>query len=196
MTIQEKLEVNDVTSDVSKEKLVAMKYIEELNKFYKKDEGSTSTGDYAVSQSNIYISRRPKLLDRVIGIHTKYAISQESLFLAMNIVDRFLVARSVREEKLRLVGMGAWLIAYKYGGIWHLKVDTFVTLPDNPYTRAQILWIEEETSGALNRKLTVSTPFHFLSLFFKAPPDDTYNNFLLENMTYFLSELGMINFTP
>lgn len=34
-----KHEVNDVTSDVGKEELVTMKYIEELNKFYKKDEG-------------------------------------------------------------------------------------------------------------------------------------------------------------
>jgi hypothetical protein len=32
----QKHEVNDVTSDVGKEELVTMKYIEELNKFYKK----------------------------------------------------------------------------------------------------------------------------------------------------------------
>jgi G2/mitotic-specific cyclin-B, other len=75
-----------------------------------------------------------------------------------------------------------------------VQVDTFVTLPDNPYTCAQILWIEEEILGALNWKLTVPTLFHFLSLFIKASADNTYNNFLLENMAYFLFELGMINF--
>jgi hypothetical protein len=68
---------------------------------------------------------------------------------------------------------------------------------DNPYTRAEILWIEV-ILGALNWKVTISTPFHFLSFFIKASTDDiddTENNILVENLAYFLSELTMINFS-
>jgi hypothetical protein len=46
--------------------------------------------------------------------------------------------------------------------------------------------------------VTVSTPFHFLSLFIKASTNDihdTENNILVENLAYFLSELTMINFS-
>ncbi|KAK2451635.1 G2/mitotic-specific cyclin S13-7 [Trifolium repens] len=79
-----------------------------------------------------------------------------------------------------------------------MQVDTFVTIPDNPYTRAEILCIKEVILGALNWKVTVSTHFHFLSLFIKASADDiddTETNFLVENLVYFLSELAMINFS-
>ena len=46
----------------------------------------------------------------------------ESLYLTVNIVDRFLSVKAVPRKELQLVGMGSMLIACKYEEIWAPEV--------------------------------------------------------------------------
>lgn len=63
----------------------------------------------------------------------------ETLWIAVNIVDRFLSRRVVSLIKLQLVGVTAMFIASKYEEIMAPSVDEFAFMTENGYTREEIL---------------------------------------------------------
>jgi len=69
----------------------------------------------------------------------RYHMLPETLWIAINLVDRFLSKRIVSLVKLQLVGVTAMFIAAKYEEILAPSVDEFVFLTENGYTREEIL---------------------------------------------------------
>ncbi|CAA0841365.1 Cyclin-B1-3 [Striga hermonthica] len=82
------------------------------------------------------------------------------------------------------------LIASKYEEIWAPEVNELVSISDT-YTDKQILVMEKQILGKLEWSLTVPTPYVFLVRFIMAFLTDSN----VENMVYFLAELGMMNYT-
>lgn len=66
---------------------------------------------------------REILVDWLIGVHAAFKLSPESLYLTINIVDRFLSVKAVPRRELQLVGMSSMLIACKYEELWAPEVD-------------------------------------------------------------------------
>jgi hypothetical protein len=58
----------------------------------------------------------------ILQVHLKYELMPETLYLTVNIIDRYLSIRSVTRKELQLVGISAMLIASKYEEIWPLEV--------------------------------------------------------------------------
>ena len=58
---------------------------------------------------------RPYLLDFLIEAHTAFGLLPETLFLTINIIDRYCSKRVVYKRHYQLVGCSALLIAAKYG---------------------------------------------------------------------------------
>lgn len=63
----------------------------------------------------------------------------ETLFLTINIVDKFLERQVVVRKKLQLVGVTAMLLACKYEEVSVPIVDDFILISDNAYTRKEVL---------------------------------------------------------
>jgi cyclin B len=61
----------------------------------------------------------------------------ETLFLTVNIIDRFLEKQVVPRKKLQLVGVTAMLLACKYEEV--SVVEDLVLISDRAYTKGQIL---------------------------------------------------------
>lgn len=88
------------------------------------DEGRVR--DYMDLQPDIKAKMRSILVDWLIEVHRKFELMPETLYLTMNIVDRFLSMKVVRRKELQLVGISAMLIACKYEEIWAPEVLFFV----------------------------------------------------------------------
>jgi cyclin B len=82
---------------------------------------------------------RAILVDWLIEVHYKFKLMPETLFLTMNLIDRFLERSDVLRTKLQLVGVTAMLIACKYEEIYAPEVRDFVYITDKAYTREEIL---------------------------------------------------------
>jgi hypothetical protein len=78
----------------------------------------------------------------------------ETLFLTVNIIDRFLEKEVVPRNKLQLVGVTAMLLACKYEEVSVPVVEDLVVISDRAYTKGQVL----EMVISLN---TVCTPIKF-----------------------------------
>ena len=61
---------------------------------------------------------RGVLLDWLTEVHLQFKLLQETLYMTVAIIDRFLQAEglTIRRNKLQLVGVSAMLIASKVGG--------------------------------------------------------------------------------
>jgi hypothetical protein len=57
---------------------------------------------------------RTTLIDWLLQVHLRYHMLPETLWIAVNIVDRFLSLRVVSLIKLQLVGVTAMFVAAKY----------------------------------------------------------------------------------
>lgn len=78
--------------------------------------------DYMDTQPEINAKMRMILFDWLIEVHRKFELMPETLYLTINIVDRFLSVKAVRKKELQLVGISAMLLASKYEEIWAPQV--------------------------------------------------------------------------
>ncbi|TMW94935.1 hypothetical protein EJD97_009583 [Solanum chilense] len=172
--------------------LAGVEYVEDIYKFYKLTEDENRPCDYMDSQPEINDRVRAILVDWLIEAHKRFELRPESLYLTVNIMDRFLSEEPVPRRELQLLCISSMLIASKYEEIWAPEVNDFLTITDNAYVRDQILLMEKVILGKLEWYLTVPTPYVFLVRYIKAAvPSDQE----MENMTFFLAELGLMNYT-
>jgi cyclin B len=107
-----------------------------------------------------------------VQVHLKFKLMTETLYLTVNLIDRYLSVQSVSRKNLQLVGVTALLLAAKYEEIWAPEVNDFVHISDNAYTREQILHMEKTMLNTLQFNLTVPTPYVFVARCLKAAAAD------------------------
>ncbi|XP_010543801.1 PREDICTED: cyclin-B1-3 isoform X1 [Tarenaya hassleriana] len=185
-----KEQVLDIDASDKDNDLAAVEYVEDMYKFYKEVENESRPQMYIHTQAEINEKMRSILVDWLVEVHFKFELSPETLYLTINITDRFLSAKTVPRRELQLVGIAALLMASKYEEIWPPQVNDLVYVTDNAYSSEQILVMEKTILGTLGWYLTVPTQYVFLARFIKAAISDPE----MENMVYFLAELGMMNY--
>ncbi|XP_048137660.1 G2/mitotic-specific cyclin S13-7-like isoform X1 [Rhodamnia argentea] len=190
LTNKPKEQIVDIDAGDANNELAEVEYIEDIYSFYKEAENESLPRDYMPSQPEINEKMRAILVDWLIEIHNKFELMPETLYLTINIIDRFLSVKSVPRRELQLLGMGALFTASKYEEIWAPEVNDFVCIADRAYSHEQVLAMEKTILGKLEWTLTVPTHYVFLVRFIKASLGDRK----LENMVYFLAELGVMNY--
>lgn len=191
--------VVDIDVSDTKNHLAVVEYVEDLFAHYRKMEsyGMVSPNYMLAQQSDINERMRAILIDWLVEVHHKFDLQQETLFLTVNLIDRFLAKQSVVRKKLQLVGLVAMLLACKYEEVSVPVVDDLVFISDKAYSRSEILEMEKLMLNTLEFNMSVPTPYVFLKRFLKAAQSETK----LEQMSFFLMELclveyEMIKFTP
>lgn len=91
------------------------------------------------AQHEIQWDMRTTLIDWLLQVHMRYHMLPETLWIAVNIIDRFLSKRVVSLVKFQLVGVTAMFVAAKYEEIMAPSVEEFVYMTENGYTRDDIL---------------------------------------------------------
>ncbi len=69
-------------------------------------------------------------IDWLVDIHAKFRLLPETLYLAVNIIDRFLSRRTISLSKLQLIGVTAMFIASKYEEVMCPSIQNFYYLAD------------------------------------------------------------------
>lgn len=142
------------------------------------------TMNYMDRQPYLSWKHRGILVDWIVQVHYRFKMVPETLFMAVNFLDRFLGLQEVSRDKLQLVGIAALLVASKYEEIYPPPVADFVFFSDNFYTGDQILQMERTLLKILQFQLGYPTPLHFLRRVSKADDLDiqtrTLGKYLME----------------
>ncbi|EPS62606.1 hypothetical protein M569_12186, partial [Genlisea aurea] len=158
---------------------------------YKSLEASTSVSPaYMLNQPDITPQMRAILIDWLIQVHHKFQLRQETLFLTVNLIDRFLALQSIPRNKLQLVGLVALLLAAKYEEVAVPAVEDLVFISDRAYSRADLLEMERLMLNKLHFNLSLPTPYVFLTRFLAAAEKSER----LERLAFFFAELCLVEY--
>lgn len=134
---------------------------------------SMANPNYMDFQDEVQWHMRATLIDWLLQVHTRYHMLPETLWIAVNIVDRFLSARIVSLAKLQLVGVTAMFIAAKYEEILAPSVEEFVFMTDGGYSREEILKGERIVLSTLDFNVsTYCSPYSWVRRISKADDYD------------------------
>ena len=122
---------------------------------------------YMSKQTDINAKMRSILIDWLVEVHLKFKLMPETLYLTVNLIDRFLEKEQIMRNKLQLVGVTAMFMASKYEEIYAPECRDFVYISDKAYTREQILQMEGLMLSKLNFQLTTPNALVFQKRFAK-----------------------------
>lgn len=140
---------------------------------------------------------RAILIDWLVEVHMKFHLVPETLYLGVNILDRYLSIVEVGRNQLQLLGVTALFVASKYEEIYPPEVRDCVYITDRGYTRQQVLDMETNILNTLEFNMSVPTAHPFMQRFLfitKATETMTHaSNFYLERV---LQEEEFLVFRP
>ncbi len=145
---------------------------------------------YMKNQSDISPKMRAILIDWLVEVHLKFKLLPETLFLTVNLIDRYLSLENVNRGSLQLVGVTAMLIASKYEEIYAPIVRDFVYITDNAYTKEEILSMERKMLSTLDFDVHTTSPYLFVTRYGKVAQFDD----LMLNLARFLIELTLVHY--
>ncbi|KAE8008876.1 hypothetical protein FH972_005347 [Carpinus fangiana] len=183
--------VIDIDSSDLKDPLAVVEYIDDIIAYYRKTEKSSCvSSNYMALQFDINEKMRAILIDWLIEVHYKFQLMGETLFLTVNLVDRFLERQTVPRKKLQLVGVTAMLLACKYEEVAVPMVEDLVLISDQAYSREEVLDMERLMVNTLQFDFSVPTPYVFMRRFLKAAKSDKK----LEILSFFIIELCLVEY--
>uniref|UniRef100_A0A1J3FA24 Cyclin-B2-4 n=1 Tax=Noccaea caerulescens TaxID=107243 RepID=A0A1J3FA24_NOCCA len=189
---EEEESVMDIDSCDKKNPLQVVEYIDDIYNFYKKNEcRSCVPVNYMENQPDINERMRGILVDWLIEVHYKFELMEETLYLTINLIDRFLsVHHQIARKKLQLVGVTAMLLACKYEEVSVPVVDDLILISDKAYTRREVLDMEKLMANTLQFNFCLPTPYVFMRRFLKAAQSDKK----LELLSFFMIELCLVEY--
>ena len=145
--------------------------------------------EYMKYQSDINHKMRAILIDWLIDVHLKYKLVPQTIYIAVNLLDRYLSKNDTDRTKLQLVGVTAMFIACKYEEIYPPDLKDFVYITDGAYVKSDVLHLEHKMLKSLNFDITFPTQWSIFEIY-KKKLDLNEKCFKL---AWFLMELCLIN---
>ncbi|KAL5332926.1 cyclin-like protein [Aspergillus crustosus] len=177
--------VVDLDTEDLDDPLMAAEYVVEIFDYLHDLEMETLPNpQYIEHQPDLEWKMRGILVDWLIEVHTRFRLLPETLFLAVNLIDRFLSAEVVLLDRLQLVGVAAMFIASKYEEVLSPHVANFSHVADETFTDREILDAERHILATLEYNLSYPNPMNFLRRISKADNYDiqtrTLGKYLME----------------
>lgn len=177
--------VPNLDADDGDDPLMVAEYVWDIFDYMQELEETTMANpDYMDQQTGLEWHLRGVLVDWLIEVHQRFHLLPETLFLAVNIIDRFLSMKVVQLEKLQLVGITAMFIASKYEEVLSPHVQNFKHVADDGFSEDEILSAERYMLGVLQFNLSYPNPLNFLRRISKADNYDvqtrTLGKYMLE----------------
>ncbi|KAG9393608.1 Cyclin B [Carpediemonas membranifera] len=179
--------------------LAAPVYVKEIYAYLRQQEKSAEyrvPTDFISRQTSINAQMRAAIVDWMVDVHHRLKLANESAFLAVNILDRFLAKKQVAEAKLQLVGITSLWLASKFEESYTPSVRSFVRMAPG---------VDQKSMFSMERMLLKVTGFNlsnptsitFLRRFAKVADMSTRDRYL----AFYLAELanqeaGMAKYLP
>jgi len=122
---------------------------------------------YIDFQYDINRKMRAILIDWLIDVHYKFKLVPSTLYVTINLIDRFLSLHIMVRQKLQLLGISSMLLASKYEEVYAPETRDFVYISNNVYSKEDIFKMEILICTTLEYTFHISSPIFFISYFSK-----------------------------
>jgi len=193
--------VEDIDKDDIANPQLASEYANEIFSYMRKMEKDQAVvGDYmgnnrAMGKQELYYLHprmRAVLVDWLVEVHNQFQLLQETLYLTVAIMDRYLSASAIftKRSELQLVGVTSMFIASKYEEMYCPEVNDFVYITDNAFNKDQIKAMERNILSCLDFSLGRPLPLHFLRRGSKA----AFASSTVHTLAKYIMELAMVQY--
>ena len=144
---------------------------------------------YFEFQSDINSKMRAILIDWLIDVHLKFNFKQETLYIAIYIIDTYLSIEKIERSNFQLLGVASLFIACKQNEILFHKLNEYVYITDNAYTVEDIKNMENKILHILNFNILFPSSLTFYEILcnrfnlYKDKKKFNFGQFLLESFS-------------
>ena len=117
--------------------------------------------DNILLQKDITDQMRSILIDWIIDVHYKFGFTDETLYMSVLIIDRYISYKPISKMKFQLLGITALLLSCKHEEISLPKIEDFIYITDNTYTKKEVCDMENDVLDVLNFELLHPSPIKF-----------------------------------
>ena len=109
---------------------------------------------------------RTVAVDWLVLIHHKiFKFQENTLFLTIQIFDRYLSKIDLNTEKTELLLLTAFMLASKHNEIDYVNMQETLQLAQNKFTKEQVIEMESEILGQINFEILAPTMMEYFKLF-------------------------------
>ena len=118
----------------------------------------------------------------------KWKLKEESVYLAMNIMDRYVSKVKITNNEYQLIAITSYFIATKYEDIYPPNLNTLLRLCKNGYSNDEVLETEYKILKELKFDILYNSSYKFLKFLFTV---SNYQDLKIFYLAQFLLELGI-----
>ena len=151
--------------------------------------------------NKIDLNKRAMLINNIVLIHENFQLNDETLFLCINILDRFLLLKTTNlknDLELLLAGISSLLIACKYNEIYSPEIKDFLYITKHILTKESVIQMEKRILTSLKFELLHVSPLLFMERLAFLSYDG--NNKILSLGKYLIEltllDMGFYKYTP
>eukprot|EP00092_Neocalanus_flemingeri_P040926 GFUD01044560.1.p1 GENE.GFUD01044560.1~~GFUD01044560.1.p1 ORF type:complete len:506 (-),score=174.28 GFUD01044560.1:311-1828(-) len=152
-------------------------YGSEIVSYLRKLQESFTLNEDFLDDSSVTRSMRSILVDWLVQVQHHLKLCQETLYLAVSMLDLVLNRRDVDPDKLQLVGITTLLVASKLEEYYPADIKKLLHLTEDSYTCREVLEMELVLIEVLDFQLYIPSPQVFLLRYTAAslhPADPTF----------------------
>ncbi|AAS50464.1 AAR099Wp [Eremothecium gossypii ATCC 10895] len=183
-------EWEDLDAEDINDPFMVSEYVNDIFEYLHKLEVMTLPNRHDLFKHANIQQNRDILVNWMVKIHNKFGLLPETLYLALNIMDRFLGKELVQLEKLQLVGTACLFIASKYEEVYSPSVKHFAYETDGACDEEEIKEGEKFILKTLQFNLNYPNPMNFLRRISKADDYDIQSRTLAK----YLLEISVVDF--
>lgn len=154
--------VRDVDADDYNNPMLCSEYVKDIYKYLRTLEVEQDVRPDFLRGQEVTGNMRAILVDWLVQVSIKFRLLQETMYMTVAIIDRFLQDNPVPKKQLQLVGVTAMFLAAKYEEMYPPEISDFAFVTDHAYTPAQIRQMERNILKALKFQLGRPLPLQFL----------------------------------
>ncbi|KAL6533879.1 hypothetical protein OROHE_013712 [Orobanche hederae] len=207
---QESLEdwgITDIDSKHKDPQMCSLYAADIYSAFFARQVDRRPSADYMEKlQRDVTQGMRGILIDWLVEVSEEYRLVPDTLYLTVNLIDRYLSENYMTKQKLQLLGVTCMLIASKYEEICAPHVEEFCFITDNTYSKEEVVKMESSVLNFLEFQLSVPTTKKFLRRFIQAAQvsytvrETDFNWILipsveLEFLANYLAELTLMDYS-
>lgn len=145
---------------------IPMEYINDIwDSFIEKEKLNFYSYDNIIKiQTDIKESMRCILIDWLISLQNKFFFNTKTLFLTVNLIDRYLSKKPILRTRFQLLGVTALFISSKYEEMYMKNINDFVEITARAFNKEQILEMESELIDLVDFNLELPLSIDFFGI--------------------------------
>ena len=140
--------------------------------------------------SEINERHRAVVIEWLSYIVCYFSQSNETLFMSINIMDRYISKKKISLNIYQLIAISSYLIASKYEDTNSPLIDDLIYISKNIYTQNDIISMEKDILTTLNFDIFFVSSYQFFSIFYLI---SDLNNKILFFLGHLILELCLLN---